>query len=81
MAEAADRIEGHARHLARSRRGETLALVTHADMIRALVLRLEGRSLDAILSFEVAPASVTRIALGPSGARVLACNETAGQPA
>ncbi len=81
MAEAADRIEAHLRHLARTRGGERIALVTHCDMIRALVLRLRGRSLDEILSFEVAPASVTRIEAGPRGARVLAVNEPARQPA
>jgi broad specificity phosphatase PhoE len=81
MAEAADRIEAHLRHLARTRGGERIALVTHCDMIRALVLRLRGRSLDEILSFEVAPASVTRIEAGPQGARVLAVNEPARQPA
>jgi broad specificity phosphatase PhoE len=77
MAEAADRIVGHVRDLARTCGGERLALVTHCDMIRALVLRLQGRSLDEILTFEVAPASVTRIEAGPWGGRVLAVNETA----
>lgn len=81
MAEAAARLEDHLRHLARTRRGERLALVTHCDMIRALVLRIEGRSLDDILSFEVAPASVTRLEAGPWGARILGVNETARLPA
>lgn len=77
MAEAADRIEGLVRDLAQAGGEGHLALVTHADMIRALVLRIEGRPLDEILSFEVAPASVTRLLAGPEGLRLLAVNETA----
>lgn len=81
MAEAADRIEHHMGHLAGTRSGERIALVTHADMIRALVARVLGLSLDNLLRFEIDPASVSRIEAGAWGARILGLNETVGPDA
>jgi probable phosphoglycerate mutase len=76
MAEAADRIERHVQALAATRAGQRVALVTHADMIRALVARVLGLSLDNLLRFEIGPASVTVLEIGPHGARLLSLNET-----
>ena len=42
--------------------GETVLLVTHCDVIRALLCKEHGRSLDEILSFEAPPASLTVLA-------------------
>ena len=81
MGEAADRIERHMEDLAASRAGASIALVTHADMIRALVARVLGLSLDNLLRFEIDPASVSRIEVGPGYARVLGLNETVGMDA
>ena len=75
MVEAADRIDTHVRSLAETRRGERIALVTHSDMIRGLVARLLGLSLDNLLRFEIGPASITRVEAGLWGARVLSVNE------
>ena len=75
MAEAADRICGHAAALARDMPGARIALVSHADMLRALVARTLGLPLDNLLRFEIAPASVSRIALGEHGGTVLSLNE------
>lgn len=41
--------------------GRQVALITHCDIIRALLCWSEGRSLDTILDREVDPASVRRI--------------------
>jgi probable phosphoglycerate mutase len=81
MAEAADRIGSHVDHLTRTRDGEGIALVTHADMIRGFVARVLGLSLDNLLRFEIGPASVSRIEAGPGWARVLSLNETVGEAA
>ena len=76
MADAADRIERHIQFLAATRGGQRIALVTHADMIRALVARVLGLSLDNLLRFEIGPASLSLLEAGTWGARVLSLNET-----
>jgi broad specificity phosphatase PhoE len=78
MDEAADRIERHMEQLAQARLGARIAFVTHADMIRGLIARVLGLSLDNLLRFEIDPASISRIEAGPGYARVLALNETVG---
>ena len=54
---------------------ETVAIVSHADVIKAVVAACLGLSLDAILRFEVSPATVSRVLLGDWGARVWSVNE------
>jgi probable phosphoglycerate mutase len=81
MSEAADRIARHVEALSRARGGERIALVTHCDMIRAMVARVLGLSLDNLLRFDIGPASVSRIQAGPWGARLLSLNETVGMDA
>ena len=73
MAEAQARIVAHLRT---ATAGETVAMVTHADMIRAAVAHVLRLSLDNLLLFDIAPASVTGIAIGDWGARLLFLNET-----
>ena len=76
MASAQERAWAHVARTARDAAGETIAMVTHCDIIRALVARILGLSLDRLLAFEVGPASLTRIELGEWGARLLSLNET-----
>ena len=45
-------------------------------MIRALVARVLGLSLDNLLRFEIGPASLSLLEVGTWGARVLSLNET-----
>lgn len=75
MAEAQARIADHMATLARDRDGETIALVTHSDMIKAAVAHVLGLPLDNLLRFEVAPASVTRVVVGDWGGKLLSLNE------
>lgn len=77
MGDAQARAWRHLEHTAQSQPGATVAMVSHCDIIRALVLRVLDVSLNAILRFEVGPASVSRIGLGPGGARLLSLNEGA----
>ncbi len=60
MAEAQARAVGFAIEAA-ARHDGAVVLVTHCDIIRALLCWQERRSLDDILSFEAGPASVTAL--------------------
>ena len=77
MAEAQARMVSHLRATAMSHDGQRIAMVSHCDMIRAAVADILGLSLDHILRFDIAPASVTRIVVGDWGARVVSLNEGA----
>ncbi len=51
-----------------------VACVSHCDVIRGVVAHYLGLSLDNLLRFEVAPASVTTLDLWPGGATVVEVN-------
>lgn len=76
MAEAQARIVGHLEATARARDGETVAMVSHSDMIRAAVAHVVGLPLDHLLRFDIDPASVTGVVWGDWGAKLLWLNET-----
>ena len=54
----------------------TVVAVSHADVIKAAVLAVLDLTLDAHHRIEVAPASVSTLALWPGGGRVGSLNET-----
>jgi ribonuclease H / adenosylcobalamin/alpha-ribazole phosphatase len=56
---------------------ETVAVVSHADVIKALVAACLGLSFDNVLRFDIGPASVSRMVFGDWGARLLSLNEGA----
>ena len=74
MVEAQHRIVAHLRATAAAADGETVAMVTHSDLIRAAVADVLGLSLDHLLRFDIDPASVTAVAMAPWGATVLSMN-------
>lgn len=76
MAQAQSRIVGHIEQLAVRHEGSAVALVSHCDLIRAALARYLQLPLDHMLTFDVDPASVSRIAVGDWGGRVLSINET-----
>ncbi len=76
MGEAQARIVGALGELATREDGKRVAVVSHSDMIRAGVAHVLGLSLDHLLRFDVAPASVTRVVWGEWGARLVTLNET-----
>jgi probable phosphoglycerate mutase len=55
------RMVGHIERLCRARRGGTIAIVSHAEPIRAAVMHYAGIRLDDFLSVEIDPASVTTL--------------------
>jgi probable phosphoglycerate mutase len=77
-------LEAQARAVAgldrlRREHGEArLALVSHADVIKAVLAFILGVSLDGLHRFEVDPASVSTVVVGDWGAKVLGMNGTAG---
>lgn len=69
------RVLAHLRAAARHASGAVIAMVSHADVIRAAVAGILGLSLDRILSFDIDPASVTRVVAGDWGERLVSLNE------
>ncbi|ARM13042.1 MULTISPECIES: histidine phosphatase family protein [Rhizobium] len=52
-----------------------IALVSHADVIKSAVCHVLGLPIDAWPRFDIAPASVTTVAIGDWGAKVMTLNE------
>lgn len=67
MAEAQARIVGHLAGLPAVHAGGTIVVMTHAELIRAVVLHCMSLPLDAWASVDVPFASVTTVAIGRSG--------------
>jgi len=53
---------------------EAIALVSHGDIIKAAIAYFAGTPLDLFLRIEVAPASISIIALDDDGPRILRVN-------
>lgn len=75
MAAVRSRVLAHIREAASRMAGAVIAMVSHADVIRAAVAGILGLSLDRVLAFDIDPASVTRIVAGDWGERVVSLNE------
>jgi probable phosphomutase (TIGR03848 family) len=58
--------------------GGTVVAVSHADPIKVAVAHALGTHLDLFQRIVISPASVTAIAYGPGGPRVLTVNATGG---
>lgn len=74
MAEAQGRILRQLEAVRDAFAGGTVALVSHADMIKAAVAHVLDLSLSAIHRFEIGPASVTRVLVERWGMRLLSLN-------
>jgi broad specificity phosphatase PhoE len=75
MLDVQRRAVGFIRHIANHDDDTRVALVSHADVIRAIVGHVLGLPIDAWQRFEVAPASITSIVVGDWGAKLLTLNE------
>jgi len=69
------RVLAHLRSVAREAAGKVVAMVSHADVIRAGVAGVLGLPLGRMLGFDIDPASVTCIAAGSWGERIVTLNE------
>lgn len=74
QAEAIARADGHVRALAAAAPDAVAALVTHADIIRGLVVHHLGLGAQALLRFDADAASVTTLVLDGGGARLAGLN-------
>lgn len=61
--------------LLRDRAGKRIALVSHADVIKAAVSHFLGLPIDAWPRFDIAPASITTSVAGDWGVKVVTVNE------
>jgi probable phosphoglycerate mutase len=75
MAEAVARAAVALAAIAAEHNGESVACITHCDIIRGAVAHYLGLPLGNMLRFDIDPASVTRVALGSWGARIMTVNE------
>ncbi|WP_349370678.1 histidine phosphatase family protein [Salinarimonas sp.] len=79
MADVADRVEGLVAALRDDRPdGAEIALVTHCDVVRAVLCRARGLPFSRVFETEIDTASRTTLALGGDGARVLVVNHKPG---
>lgn len=81
MSEAADRAMAELSRFERKHPDGVIAAVSHADVIRGILLRCLDMPLDAVHRLEVAPASVSVVRLFADGAQVVGVNWVAGPPA
>jgi broad specificity phosphatase PhoE len=75
MLDVLRRAIGFVRPFAASAEDTRLALVSHADVIRAVVGHVLGLPIDAWQRFEISPASITTLVIGPWGGKLLTINE------
>jgi broad specificity phosphatase PhoE len=75
MGEAVERATAALQAISGEHNGATVACVSHCDIIRGVLAYYMGLPLDNMLRFDVDPASVSRLALGSWGARVMSINE------
>jgi ribonuclease H / adenosylcobalamin/alpha-ribazole phosphatase len=59
MSEVQNRMSNQTESLSRKHEGQTVAVVSHCDPLRCLVVHWLGLSLDLMLRFELGPSSVT----------------------
>ncbi|BBC72813.1 phosphoglycerate mutase [Altererythrobacter sp. B11] len=74
MVEVQERAMGHIAQAARGMAGRVVAMVSHCDVIRAVIAGFLGLSLDNLLRFDVSPASVSRLAVSDHGTTVFNIN-------
>lgn len=75
MSEAVSRIVGHIDAMLARAQAWPLLLVTHCDMIRGAICHYLGLGIDNILRFDIDPASVSTLDVGPWGGKVTSLNE------
>jgi probable phosphoglycerate mutase len=79
MLETQGRIVGEMQRLCKHHRGEHIALVSHADVIKAALAFYLGVPLDFFLRFEITQASVSIVTVADYGPQVLCLNHTGAQ--
>jgi probable phosphomutase (TIGR03848 family) len=78
MLEAQARIIAGLQKLALQHPNQTVAVVSHADLIKSAISYYAGTHLDLLLRFEISPASVSIVELYEETARLMVINDTGG---
>ena len=78
MAEAQLRMVQGLEKLRQQHRDEVVVVVSHADMIKAAIAFYAGIHIDLFQRIEIAPASVSTLAIDDDTARILGVNYTGG---
>jgi broad specificity phosphatase PhoE len=68
----------HLRQLQQDFAARTVAIVTHAEIVRSLVLRATNASIDDYHRIEISPASLTTLSMDGPAIRVTTLNERVG---
>jgi broad specificity phosphatase PhoE len=76
MLEAQARIVGGLQRLSTQYVGQTVAIVSHSDMLKAAVAYYAGIPLDLFQRLEISPASVSVLEIFEETARILVLNDT-----
>jgi broad specificity phosphatase PhoE len=76
MLQVQQRAIGHVDRLRTAHPDARAVLVSHCDVLRAIVLHCLGMSLDHFDRIEIGPASISCVVVEEWGAKVLALNET-----
>ncbi|WP_424135649.1 histidine phosphatase family protein [Roseomonas chloroacetimidivorans] len=75
MAEVQARAIGGLERLRRADAEERIVVVSHCDVIKAVLASYLGLTLDGLARFDVAPASVSAVVSWDGGGKVLSMNE------
>jgi probable phosphoglycerate mutase len=75
-----DRVLNGMERLRRTHTGQTIALVSHGDVIKAVLAHFLGMSLDHLERFHIAPASISVISIADRWAQVRLVNGVEGLP-
>jgi probable phosphoglycerate mutase len=75
MLEAQQRVISHIDHVRARYPDARVVLVSHSDVLRAIILYYLGMSLDEFGRIEISPASVSTLVVEEWGAKILALNE------
>jgi broad specificity phosphatase PhoE len=75
MSQVSDRVHSCMRNLACRHGGQAIVLVSHADVIKSAVCHVLDLPIERSFRFDISPASITTIAMGDWGAKLLQLNE------
>jgi broad specificity phosphatase PhoE len=75
MLEVQARVVGHLERTRAEHPERAVVLVTHSDVIKAALLYCLGMPLDGYRLLDIGPASISRLAMGDWGAKVVSMNE------
>jgi probable phosphoglycerate mutase len=79
MLEAQQRVISHLDQVRTSYPDARVVLVSHSDVLRAIILYYLGMSLDEFSRIEISPASISKLVVEHWGAKILALNEVAAR--